>query len=132
MRWINSIDNSEFLRRLFPEDPPLEAVGLHRVQLKHDGPIALFDFDLSDYPTNPPQRWVEAGANTVRVCLMGIGIRLFDMRGWSTNNIGRLEIDSSSGARILFRSAECQIAASFEFLRIDSVNAYRDGTRTHG
>jgi hypothetical protein len=127
MSWLDSVDESVFLRQLFPNAvPPLAAVRLYEVQFHQDGPRVIFLFDLKAFPDNPPAKWRAAHSNTVQVRLMGIGITEMQMTGWAANNVGVFTIErAAEGVRVEFDSSECNLRAVFEYLRVDGVSAYR-------
>jgi hypothetical protein len=84
-----------------------------------------FRFDLSDFPSEPPQKWQAAGANTAQVVLMAVGIRAVTVNGWSANNLGVLGLVATvDGVEIQFTSPACQIRADVEHIRVDKVTAY--------
>jgi hypothetical protein len=141
MSWLDCVDESVFLKELFPDAAPLlTAVRLHEVQFHQDGPRAILRFDLNEFPETPPAKWRAAQSNTVQVRLMGIGISAMHMTGWAANNIGLLAIErGADDVRVAFDSSECSLRAVFEYLRVDGVSAFHSapngsvsGTRSNG
>jgi hypothetical protein len=131
MSWINTLDDNRFLKTLFPNGAPLlDAIRLHEVQLHQDGPSVTLRLDLNEYPEEPPAKWLSTASNTVQIRLAGIGVEKFVIRGWASNNVGRLVIKGEArGVTIEFDAGECHMMANFDHLRIDSVTAYRDESR---
>lgn len=131
MRWLEHVDESIFLRQLYPEvDPDLSCVRLHELQLHQDGPRVILRFDLTEFPSAPPPKWRAAQSNIVQVRLMGIGVAAIRIAGWAANNLGSMRIErGGSGIDIEFSSAECRAIATVEHLRVDSVSAYRAESR---
>ena len=131
MSWIDEAADNYFLKMLYPmASPLLDAVRLHEVKLHQDGPVVSLRFDLNEYPAQPPAKWQAVKSNTVQVCLDGIGVREFAMRGWALNNVGRLVVKKGgSGIIVEFDADECHITAAFDHLRVASVTAYWDEAR---
>lgn len=128
MSWIDLLDENHFLRALFPQaDPSLAEIRLHEVQLQQDGPVILLRLDLREYPDKPPVKWAAAQHNTVQVRLMGVGIHALTIRDWSTDNVGRLDIEPHAhGRKVQFEASACHIEAVVQHLRVAGVTAYQD------
>lgn len=128
MSWIEFLDNNGFLGQLYPDGAPsLETVRLHELQLLQDGPTVSLRFDLSEYPSTPPEKWCAARANTLQVRLLGIGVQKLEILGWTSNNLGRLILRQvPMGLLAEFQCDECRVVAVFDHIRVDSVAAYRD------
>jgi len=126
MSWLHIVDNNTFLVQLFPTaEPPLRSIRLHEVVFHQDGPRVLFRFDLNTFPEHSPSKWAAAGANTVQVRLMAVGIDAIGMNGWATNNVGELRMTPRQpGVSLEFSAPFCHIVAQFAHIRVDSVTAY--------
>ena len=131
MSWIDALDDNHFLKALYPTSAPtLDALRLHEVQLHQNGPAVSLRFDLNEYPAQPLAKWQAAKSNTVQVNLIGIGVQDFAIRGWTSDNIGDLVIkDGTDGIIVEFHGNKCHMTAVFDHFRVDSVTAYRDGSR---
>jgi hypothetical protein len=128
MTWIDALDDNRFLRSLYPShDPSLDHTRLHEVQLRHDGPAIWLRFDLDEYPTHPPKKWVAGGCTTVQVRLMGIGIEKLKFEGWTSKNVGRLVVRKNvQSIDVEFHAAGCEVRLAVEHLRVDHISAYQD------
>ena len=126
MDWIDLISRAEFLRRLFPTAPSLTGIRVHEVSLHQDGPRVVIRFDLNDFPKQPPAKW--AAFNKVQVKLTGIGVNDWEMRGFTTDNISDISIESAGGAEftVTAKGEDFFLRGSFDFLFLDSASAYRN------
>jgi hypothetical protein len=131
MSWIDLVDNNYFLRMLYPSgDPSLDAIQMHEIVLHQDGPTVSLRFNLNEYPATPPAKWRSAQANTVQLRIAGTGVRQLVLTGWSTTNIGQLTIMKASGVVVVeFDGGDSRLNASFDFLSVESVDAYHHDLR---
>ncbi|WP_394845131.1 immunity 50 family protein [Pendulispora brunnea] len=127
MDWIDSIGQSEFLRKLFPAAPILRGVRLHELTFHQDGPRVLIRFDLNDFPCEPPSKWIQARANRVQVRLLAVGVRELELRGWSSNNIVDFDFSPhSKGILLTAQGRELYMRAAVDHLTADGISAYQD------
>jgi hypothetical protein len=125
--WIALAERSEFLRRLFPESPPLQGVRLFEVGFHEDGSRVMLRFDLNAFPQKPPPKWVHGEANTVQVRLVGVDVQELEMRGWTTLNLADIRLQPSSGSRVVL-SAQAEgffLRCSVSGLYVEQVSAYQ-------
>jgi hypothetical protein len=132
MSWLDLIDHVEAVRSVFGAAvPSLEVVRLLEVALHEDGPSALLRFDLAEFPDAPPQKWVNAGHNTVQVRLALDDVLETKVQGWTRNNLGKLSVHSRcpAGVAIQFSAAEAELLIVSRFARLDKISAYCDSRR---
>lgn len=126
MGWFELVDDHRFLQILFPSaEPSLDAIRVHEIVLHQDGPRLQIRFDLNEFPSDPPKKWI--GLNQIQVRLMFIGIRKIEIEGWSTNNIGAIRLlrTARDGISLDFSSNESKLRGEFDFLRLDQVSAHQ-------
>ncbi|SEK79601.1 Immunity protein 50 [Stigmatella aurantiaca] len=125
--WIALAARSEFLRRLFPESPPLQGVRILEVGFHEDGSRVMLRFNLNAFPRNPPRKWAHADDNTVQVRLAGLEVEELEMRGWTTLNLADIRLEPSSGSRVVLsaRAEGFFLRCSVSSLYIEQVSAYQ-------
>jgi hypothetical protein len=127
MDWIDLTGRAEFLRKLFPLAPSLRGVRVHEVSLQQDGPRVLIRFDLNEFPSQPPPKWIQAGANKVQIRLMCIGVQRWVMRGWTANNIADIRMEAAvGGLRLTSHAKGFSCRGAFEHVLIDAVSGYHE------
>ena len=124
--WINLLTDSTPICSIFGNDlPDLQRVDLHEIILHRDGPRVSLRFDLTKYPTNPPEKWIAGGFNRVQLRLLAVGVQEISIKGWQTQCKITLKV-FGDGAFIRLRSqdGEVKIELLTESLLVDSVTAY--------
>ncbi len=130
MKWVDMVENSEFLQKLFPVPPSLTGIRILEVCLHQDGPRLTVRLNLNEYPNDPPPKWVGAAANRAQLTLMCIGVRDLELRGWSTNNLVDLRLEEvKGGVRLHADSNTFVLHGEFDAVRVDQIAAYQDSTR---
>ncbi|ATB44114.1 hypothetical protein CYFUS_009595 [Cystobacter fuscus] len=126
MAWMDLLGKAEFFRKLYPVEPSLRKVRVHEVELLQDGPTVFLRFDLNDFPSAPPSKWLNAGANTAHVKLLCSGVLGLEIQGWTTNNLADIDISRrEEGGLILTASAEgFRFKGVFKFIWVDSISGY--------
>jgi len=128
MLWTKTVDETEFLDRLFPDSAPsLSRVTIHELRLHRDGPSVLIRFDLAEYPSDPPKKWVAGAFNTVQITLWAFEIKEWEMAGWSTNTAASMKITTIvDDVAIVIGSAGFEARLVAGHVRVDRVTAYCD------
>ncbi|WP_076842588.1 MULTISPECIES: Imm50 family immunity protein [Protofrankia] len=124
--WPDVLDDPRSIQAIYDDrTPPLESVVLHEISLHRDGPRVVLRFDLPEYPTHPPKKWLNQGLNVVQIQLMLIGIRDLSLRGWSHESSVNLSLERQGDAvRVAASSGSTTINISAEAASIVSVSAY--------
>ena len=128
MNWTQLLKNPEAIAQIFGSAPSLEQVKIAEIVFHEDGPRLLLRFDVTTFPTNPPEKWLKGGFNQAQLRLMCLGVRSVTQRGWGTTN--RVDIDLSvdepNRIRLITRNGQLQLDALFDILVVDGVTAYRN------
>jgi len=127
MTWLDGVDRAQALRALFPDgDPSLDAIHMHELTFHRDGPSLALRFDLPAYPSEPPEKWLQAGHNTVQVTLALDGVRSVTLEGWGRDISGKLELrpGAALGFDCNFVTEGCKLTATCDFVRIAHVSGY--------
>ena len=148
--WTDHIIDSRPIKAIFGEHcPSLANVNLHEVTLHQDGPTLLlrFDLDLSEFPTDPPKKWVTQRANTVQLRLKALDVRELSIIGAATTMTAtitltseKLDVDDEatnlhtshvdarqpqSAIRLRVIGDTCNINCLANFVYIDQISAYK-------
>ena len=60
--WFECVNKIDFLKKLYKEIPDLKGIRIEKISIENGGSTLGLVFDLPDYPTNPPVKWL--GCNT--------------------------------------------------------------------
>ena len=83
MTWVNFLLDSQSIRSIYGEClPPLSDLDLHEVRLDRRGTSVFLRFDLGEYPTSPPKKWIAQKANTVQLELQFSEVSNLTLNGW--------------------------------------------------
>jgi hypothetical protein len=125
--WINTLADSKSIEAIFGKRiPPLDAVDLHEILVHRDGPRVVLRFELSAYPSPPPQKWQSQGYNRAQVKLMLIGVTSVQISGWSTNVVADIDLVRQSNAiRLTAKAASTNIQVVASTAMIESISGYR-------
>lgn len=128
MNWTHLLDNPEPIGRVFGSAPSLQRVSVVELILHRDGPRLMLGFDLADFPSSPPSKWVSLGHNRVHLRLLCLGIHGVRQRGWGPTNVVDIQVlRSASGIQLQTANGDFELEVTFEVFRVDSISAYRDG-----
>ncbi len=94
MSWIALVEDSKFLRELYPSDPPGDIVLIQEFILLSNGPSIRLRLDFLSWPDVVPDKW--RGKNVVQVGLCFVETSQLVATGWSTENIVSLTLVRSS------------------------------------
>ncbi len=82
-------------------------------------------FDLNEFPSNPPMKWLTQNYNCVQLTLQFLSIDCLEIRGWNLDNIGDIQIDrSSERLQCIFNGKTTQIKCMADFISIAKISAY--------
>ena len=149
--WTDHIIDSRPIKDIFDEHcPSLTNVNLHEVTLHQDGPTLLlrFDLDLSEFPTDPPKKWVTQRANTVQLRLKALDVKELSIIGAATTmtstvtltsedplidddeatNLHATHVDApqpQSAIRLRVIGDTCNINCLANFVYVDRSSAYK-------
>jgi Immunity protein 50 len=85
--WTDLLLNSKSINSIFSIPPSLEKVRLKEINFIEDGASILLHAILSDYPLQPPAKWISNGYNKAMIKLRFIETSEVEFRGWGFNNI---------------------------------------------
>lgn len=126
--WLDLIDDDRGVRAIYGDKPPaLGRVVLHEVTLHRDGPRAVLRFDLPEYPTEPPRKWLDLRFNVVQIQLMLIGVHDISMSGWRNSPGVELSIErDGQGIRVVGSEGSMRIDVRADNAVIAALSAYQD------
>ena len=128
MDWSDLIENPKALLSYFDRAPSLERITLHKLVLLRDGPTALLDFDVGEFPQRPSPRWPN-GAQFCQISIQLVALSKCEVASWGTDVIGDLEIVRAADGREITFSGEAEFRFSCSCVYVDEVSGYV-GART--
>lgn len=135
MSWLDAITDARSVQAIFKDKvPTLDRLILHEVRLHRDGPKLTLEFDLPEYPSTPPAKWVAQNSNTVRIQLMLEGIESISIRNISTESIIDLNLSLDRGSRGLVHAwtsdeSSTIIDAIAQWAIVTKISAYQDASK---
>jgi Immunity protein 50 len=129
--WTDFLLDSSPIRAIYGDQlPPLDAIVIHEVIIRRDGPIVLLRFDLEAFPERPPTKWLRSDFNTVQLRLSAIGVKELSVERCSTTmNVQMLVAEAAGGVSVMVDDGSISFAISASHLQIDSISAYRDESK---
>jgi hypothetical protein len=85
---------------------------------------------LSEFPDNPPRRWIRDGCNAAAIQLDFFAVSEVALAGWSADNVTDLEITEAPGGRVALsaRFPGGSLSAICESFRIAHFSAHIAGS----
>ncbi|WP_420234021.1 Imm50 family immunity protein [Pseudomonas sp. ABY48] len=65
----NELDGNIFFNRIFSGPITIGEIELSSLTLDNDTPTIILEFDITEYPDTPPQKWEQSGFNICRIGL---------------------------------------------------------------
>lgn len=125
--WIDTLVDKKKLTSIFnDEEPSLYNVDIHDIIFHRDGPRISIRFNLRDYPSSPPKKWILQKYNTVQLQLTAIDVKDVTLSGWSkTNYLVNLNVSMENGC-VCIRAKDdvFELYIKSSFLDVSSVSAY--------
>ncbi|WP_336243268.1 Imm50 family immunity protein [Enterobacter cloacae] len=125
--WIDTLVDKKKLTSIFnDEEPSLYNVDIHDIIFHRDGPRISIRFNLRDYPSSPPKKWILQKYNTVQLQLTAIDVKDVTLSGWSkTNYLVNLNVSMENGfVCIRAKDDVFELYIKSSFLDVSSVSAY--------
>ncbi|MCW1244189.1 immunity 50 family protein [Pseudomonas sp. SAICEU22] len=69
MIFWNNLERSIFFNKIFSSPIPIGEIELASLTIDNNIPTIILEFDISEYPDAPPQKWKQAGFNICRIGL---------------------------------------------------------------
>lgn len=91
----NELDGSVFFNKIFARAIPIGEVKLSSISIDNIRPIIILEFDILDFPSEPPAKWKQSGFNVCRI-------------GLSCSNIAELKIKNLPTQKILLANISRQ------------------------
>ncbi|TKG92959.1 hypothetical protein EYV94_18485 [Puteibacter caeruleilacunae] len=121
--WLNLIMNPETIYAIYKSElPSLEDVYINQVTLV-DGASANLLIDLSEYPKDPPEKWIARQCNTVQIELTLIEIETINIEKWNYDNKGSILV--SKDQNYLTFSLEGTFFFRCKWICLNRVSAYQ-------
>ncbi|WP_405540500.1 immunity 50 family protein [Streptomyces sp. NBC_00075] len=109
--------------------PDLDDVRIRSINLNWRGPTVTLRVDLPSVPGSAPQKWTEAGMDTVQCQLQFLAVENISLTDWNPPSVGRIEMSPWGGENRIRVVAEGRgVALRFdcsESVRVGHVSAFR-------
>ncbi|MCF4998434.1 hypothetical protein GIW70_16235 [Pseudomonas syringae] len=97
MNYWNELDGSTFFNKVFGSDIAIGEIDLFSVSIDNNRPVITLEFDISDYPVAPPEKWKKSGFNTCRIGLNCSNIKDLTIKNIPTQKNLTMKILSQDG-----------------------------------
>lgn len=67
MKYWNELDHSFFFNKIFSSSIAIGEIDLFTLTLDNNRPTLTLEFDIDEYPDNPPLKWTQQDFNTCRI-----------------------------------------------------------------
>lgn len=124
--WLDVVDDPRAIRAIFGDHTPsLQDVDVFDLVMSRDGPYLDVRFDLPEYPTEPPGKWADKGANRVQLTLRAQPIRELSVVGirWQMRATLTVRTDGD-GIMLSLVGDGIEVRALSESLFVHRVSAY--------
>ncbi len=131
MSWVDSLDDARSITAVFGQAAVLSgSVNVHEFVVHRDGPQVRLRFDLDDFPTDPPRKWLIDGFNTVQVDLCLVDVVEFSINGVARLMRSHIEISRLDGLIVTrLQSGDVSLLARSRFAAIVGLRPYVDSER---
>ncbi|ELY3774463.1 hypothetical protein SMX71_004185 [Cronobacter dublinensis] len=120
---VDKIKVSSFFKE---EEPSLYNIDIHEIIFHRDGPKITLRFNLENYPSDPPKKWVLQKFNTVQLQLTALDINEVKFSGWEKTNYN-LDLNISKCDDLIVISARDDVFCLYikaSYLSVSSISAY--------
>jgi len=127
--WLEILtDGSAAVKAIYGDlVPKLNNLEFHELIVHQDGPRVSLRFDLAEFPSQPPKKWLIAGANKVQISLMLVSVCDLKICGIKTDAKIDLNIERRGGCINAWGGCDgFDFSLQAEFLMLNSISAYRD------
>ncbi|WP_245713547.1 Imm50 family immunity protein [Nocardia vaccinii] len=127
MSWIELLTDARAIRAIYRDNPPsLDNLTMHELCLHRDGPRAVINAVLAEFPSDPPKKWRDQGFNTVYIKLYLEGVTKADISGIDTDSRINLQLNREDGQ--IHATTGPGSTTTFDiwsdFLILNSISAY--------
>ena len=131
MNWVELLTNPVVIRSIYGEViPSLSGVDIHEFRLHREGASAMIRFNLSEFPEDPPKKWVSSGLDTVQIELSIDEIDFLSIREWRHTMIADLSVERIREDCLRIHSSpvpDCTILS--RWISVSKIGAYRQSMR---
>ncbi|WP_105687512.1 Imm50 family immunity protein [Cronobacter dublinensis] len=120
------VDKSKVSSIFKEEEPSLCNIDIHEIIFHRDGPKITLRFNLKNYPSDPPKKWVLQKFNTVQLQLTALDINEVKFSGWEKTNYS-LDLNISKCDDLIVISARDDVFCLYikaSYLSVSSISAY--------
>ncbi|ELZ8935179.1 Imm50 family immunity protein [Cronobacter dublinensis] len=120
------VDKSKVSSIFKEEEPSLCNIDIHEIIFHRDGPKITLRFNLENYPSDPPKKWVLQKFNTVQLQLTALDINEVKFSGWEKTNYN-LDLNISKCDDLIVISARDDVFCLYikaSYLSVSSISAY--------
>ncbi|MEB0207475.1 Imm50 family immunity protein [Pseudomonas sp. CCC3.1] len=82
MKYWNDLDGSVFFNKVFSAPVAIGVVQLFAITIDNNTPNVILEFDITELPDMPPEKWKKNGFNTCR-----IGINISNIKNLHIKNV---------------------------------------------
>lgn len=121
---ISNIQESHFLKNLYPQGLDLDEIILDSVHLSYDGPTLKLYIQSKKLPESPPKKWTSQ-YDTVRIELELFETSAIDMRRWGRQNLCDVKISKSDETlRVHVKGEDCSIEVQTKWIYFRSISPF--------
>jgi len=120
------VDKSKVSSIFKEEEPSLCNIDIHEIIFHRDGPKITLRFNLENYPSDPPKKWLLQKFNTVQLQLTALDINEVKFSGWEKTNYN-LDLNISKCDDLIVISARDDVFCLYikaSYLSVSSISAY--------
>jgi hypothetical protein len=127
--WLSFLDDQRPITAIFGEAvPALNGVTIHELTVNYNGGYVLVNFDLPEFPKDPPKKWVNQGFNVVRVELAVYGVQQLSIDGWQAGLAANMALDQDVDlVRISISADEATAVTAGTLVYVQKISAYLNG-----
>ncbi|ELP70001.1 Imm50 family immunity protein [Streptomyces turgidiscabies] len=121
--------NPEMLHSLYGHVPNLNEVRIRSVNLNWRGPTVTLRIDLPSFPGSAPQKWVDAGMDTVQCQFQFLAVENISLTAWDPPTVADVEMAPTGSERrmrvtVVGHGVELRFDCS-ESVRVSHVSAFK-------
>ncbi|HEU4551360.1 MAG TPA: Imm50 family immunity protein [Chitinophaga sp.] len=110
------------------DEPSLKHALLKRINFNNNGPVVDIFFEVENYPSIPPIKWMQQGYNAAQICMKLIEVSSVKLTGWGRNNVVNIELAKIEDNLIYLKAegAGCNIEIAFKWFDVRVTGYLKD------
>ncbi|WP_248807439.1 Imm50 family immunity protein [Pseudomonas sp. MWU13-2100] len=94
----NELDGSTFFNKIFTTPVAIGSIELFTINIDNSRPTIILEFDITEYPDTPPEKWKKSGFNTCRIGLNCGNISNLTIKNVPTNKKLNIKITQNGNS----------------------------------